>query len=189
MGIHLLRAGPWYVQCGLELRLLTSKVSLHFWSTIHERGALCSTTATAPPLHHTVSLHLSTCLFNSTPPTRLDEYGFFKSLVVRLPFSSIFWRSWVLSLLRSSYNSFCGCQGRQIVSTYTSILTGSPLNCFTLMFVEYLYKNIKWMTTHLYPLILFFLIRFQITQTLIWLLGFFWNLVIMTNISHKIFTL
>ena len=31
----------------------------------------------------------------STPPTGLDESFFFKSLVVRLPYSSIFWQfSW-----------------------------------------------------------------------------------------------
>ena len=32
------------------------------------------------------------------PPTCLDEYDFFKSLVVRLPYSSIFWQFWVVFL-------------------------------------------------------------------------------------------
>ena len=30
----------------------------------------------------------------STPPTRLDECFFFNSLVVRLPYSSVFWQFW-----------------------------------------------------------------------------------------------
>ena len=35
-----------------------------------------------------------------TPPTHLDECGFSKSLVVRLPYISIFWQSWVFFVLR-----------------------------------------------------------------------------------------
>ena len=35
----------------------------------------------------------------SASPTHLDEYDFFKSLVVCLPFSSIFWRIWVIFVL------------------------------------------------------------------------------------------
>lgn len=44
------------------------------------------------------------------------------------------------------------------------------LNCFILMFIKYLYKSIQWITPYFYPLILFFLIKSQITQTLSWLL-------------------
>ena len=36
----------------------------------------------------------------STPPTHMDEYCFFKSLLVRLPYSSIFWQFWVFFVLR-----------------------------------------------------------------------------------------
>ena len=45
--------------------------------------------ATASP-HRTVSPHLSTCLCVSSPSTHLDECGFFKCLVVELPYSLIF---------------------------------------------------------------------------------------------------
>ena len=39
-------------------------------------------------------------LLTSTPPSHLDECGFFKSLVVGLPYNVIFWQFWVLSVLR-----------------------------------------------------------------------------------------
>ena len=43
------------------------------------------------PVHPTLHLCVSPpCLRFSTPPTHLDESGFFKSLVVGLPYSSIF---------------------------------------------------------------------------------------------------
>ena len=77
------------------------------------------------PLHATPHLLASPPISVSTPPTHLDECGFFKSLVVRLPHSSIFWQFWTLFVLRFSCNSLCGCM-RQSVSTYTSILTRSP---------------------------------------------------------------
>ena len=72
----------------------------------------------APSPCHTSSPHLS------APPTHLNECGFFKSLVLRLPYSSIFWKFWVLFVLRSSCNSFCDCTRRWSMSTYTSTLTG-----------------------------------------------------------------
>ena len=47
-----------------------------------------------PPLPTTpMAPHLS------APPTHLDKCGFFKSLAVRLPYSSIFWQFWVVSVL------------------------------------------------------------------------------------------
>ena len=66
----------------------------------------------------------------STPPNRLDNCGFFKSLVVRLPYSLIFWQLWLLLVLRYSCNSLCGCTRRQCVSIHTSILTGSLQTLF-----------------------------------------------------------
>ena len=36
----------------------------------------------------------------SAPPTGLDECFFFHSLVVRLPYSSIFWKSWLIFVLK-----------------------------------------------------------------------------------------
>ena len=71
---------------------------------------------------------LLTSLPISVPPTQLDDCGFFKSLVVGLTYSSIFWQFWVLSVLRFSCHSiilFCGCPRRWSMSTYTSILTRS----------------------------------------------------------------
>ena len=75
-------------------------------------------------LHHTESQHFSTCLCVPAPPTCLDERVFFKSLVVILPYSSIFWQFWVLFVLKSSCNSFCGGVRRRRVFTYASMLTG-----------------------------------------------------------------
>ena len=36
----------------------------------------------------------------SAPPTRLNECFFFNSLVVRLPYSSIFWQFWMFSVFK-----------------------------------------------------------------------------------------
>ena len=64
-----------------------------FVSTTHDYGTTCPTTATS--LCHNTSLHLSAHLHVSTPPAHLDESSFFKYLVVRLPYSLIFWWFWV----------------------------------------------------------------------------------------------
>ena len=64
-----------------------------FFSTMHERGTTCSIAATSASLCHTMSS--PPYLSISTRPTHLDKYGFFKSLVVGLPYSSIFWQFWV----------------------------------------------------------------------------------------------
>ena len=61
--------------------------------------------------------HLSAHLHDSVPPTHLDGCGFFKSLVVRLPYSSIFWSFWVLFVLRFGCNSFYGCTRRWSMPT------------------------------------------------------------------------
>ena len=47
----------------------------------------------------------------STPPTHLDEYFFFKSLVVGLSYSSIFWQFWLYFVLRLVVNLFMVVQG------------------------------------------------------------------------------
>ena len=79
-----------------------------------------------PPLHTTPHLlAFPPYLHVSTPPPHLDECGFFKSLVVGLPYSSIFWQFWMLFVLRFHCNSFYSCIRRWSVSTYASILTGS----------------------------------------------------------------
>ena len=87
----------------------------------------CGTTcpASVTSLGHTGSPRLTTHLHISFLPTHLDECGFFKSLVISLPSSSVFWEFWVLFVLRCSCSSPCGCTGKQSVSTSASILIGS----------------------------------------------------------------
>ena len=51
-------------------------------------------TPLSPHCHHTASS--VPWLLISAPPACLDDYVFFKSLVVRLPYSSISWQFWVL---------------------------------------------------------------------------------------------
>ena len=48
------------------------------------------------PLYISMSLHLSAFLHISTPPPHLDQCSFYRSLVVALPHSSIFWQFWVI---------------------------------------------------------------------------------------------
>ena len=60
----------------------------------------------------------------STPPTSLDECFFFISLVVRLPYSSIFCQFWLFFVFKLCCPSL-GCARRHSVSTYASILAGS----------------------------------------------------------------
>ena len=59
------------------------------------------------------------------PPTGLDECFFFKSLVVGLPYSSIFYEFWLFFVFKFVVLSF-GCARRHSMSTYASILVGSP---------------------------------------------------------------
>ena len=53
-----------------------------------------------PPLATALLRVLSTRLPISTPPTSLDECFFFNSLVVRLPYSSIFCQFWLVFVLK-----------------------------------------------------------------------------------------
>ena len=61
----------------------------------------------------------------SAPPTGLDVCFFFNSLVVRLPYSSIFWQFWLFFCFYISCCPSFGCVRRQSVSTYASILARS----------------------------------------------------------------
>ena len=65
----------------------------------------------------------------SAPPTGLDECLFFISLVVGLPYTSVFHQLWWFLFLNHCCPSF-GCARRHSVSTYASILVGSPLFFF-----------------------------------------------------------
>ena len=60
---------------------------------------------------------------SSSPPANLDEYGFFKPLVVWLLYSLMFWQFWVLFVLRLVVILLVVVWG---VSTYAFILTESP---------------------------------------------------------------
>ena len=98
-----------------------------------------TTTASLQPPHY--------CNTTSTPPqlcpscmnTRLDEYLFFKSLVVRPPYSSIFWQFWLF--FKVSCDPSYGCARRQSMSTYTSILARGPNSCLILKCVN---ESINW---------------------------------------------
>ena len=61
----------------------------------------------------------------SSSPTSLDEYFFINSLVVGLPYSSIFWQFWLFFCFKICCCPSFGCVGRQSVSIYASILSGS----------------------------------------------------------------
>ena len=60
----------------------------------------------------------------SAPPTSLDECFFFISLVVGLPYSSIFCQFWLFFVFELLLSFFC-CARRRSVSTYASTLAGS----------------------------------------------------------------
>ena len=62
----------------------------------------------------------------SAPPTGLDECFFFISLVVRLPYSSIFCQFWLFFVFKICCCPPFGCERRHSVSTYAFLLTGSP---------------------------------------------------------------
>ena len=61
----------------------------------------------------------------SSPFTNRDECFFFYSLVVRLPYSLIFWKFWLFFVFKVCCCPSFGCARRQSVSTYASILAGS----------------------------------------------------------------
>ena len=63
----------------------------------------CSTSgcfACPGPLAEALPWVLSTWLLVSTPPTGLDECSFFNSLVVRLPYSSMFCQFWLIFVFK-----------------------------------------------------------------------------------------
>ena len=66
----------------------------------------------SPPLCATLCLLASSpYLHVSAPPILLEECSFFKSLVVRLPYSSIFWQFWVLFVWYVVVIPSCGLWG------------------------------------------------------------------------------
>ena len=87
-------------------------------------------------VHQLLSCHESSLpqLPFSTHPTGLDECFFFNSFTVRFPYSSIFWQFWLFFVFKLLLSSF-DCVRKQNISTYSSILTGSPVKS-TLTFKE-----------------------------------------------------
>ena len=83
-----------------------------------------STTSLGPPAHALPRV-LTTWLLISAPPTDLGECFSFISLVVALPYSSIFCQFWMFFFVFLFLNCCCpsfGCARRCSVSTYASIL-------------------------------------------------------------------
>ena len=76
-----------------------------------------------PSPHSPLPCHMPSLplLLISTPPTSLDECFFYNSLVVRLPYSSIFWQLWLFFSFLNLLLSFFGCVRKQSISTYASI--------------------------------------------------------------------
>ena len=95
-----------------------------FLSTTGECGTACSATS-LPWLP--ISAHL----------THLGVCGLFKSLVVRLSYSLIFWQFWAFFCFEVSCDSSCGCMRSLSVSTYTSILT---VSCLFLNYPDLIYE-------------------------------------------------
>ena len=74
----------------------------------------------------------------SVPPTSPDECFFFNSLVVGLPYSSIFWQFWLFFVFKFVVH-FLVMRGGKSVSTYTSVLARSqkiPFFCPSSMLVS-----------------------------------------------------
>ena len=66
----------------------------------------------------------------STLPTRLGECFFFNSLVIRLPYISIFWQLWLISVFKFVVVLLLVAR-RQSVSTYTCIFKSFLIWCWT----------------------------------------------------------
>ena len=84
-----------------------------------------SATSLGPPAPALLRV-LSAPLPVSAAPTSLDECFFFNSLVVGLPYSSVFCQFLLFLFLKCCCPSF-GCARRHSVSTYASIMAGSQI--------------------------------------------------------------
>ena len=70
-----------------------------------------------PPPLPCCCCHIESCLpqlIFSTAPTSLDEYFFFKSLVVRLPYSLILWLFWLYLVWGLAVNHFMVVLGGEV---------------------------------------------------------------------------
>ena len=83
---------------GLGFRSFTPKVSLLIF--IHHMWMWDPPFCWVLPCHHCHTVSSPPLFPISAPSTHLDEYGFFKSLVVGLPYSLIYWQFWVIFVWR-----------------------------------------------------------------------------------------
>ena len=77
----------------------------------------------------------------STPPTRLDECFFFKSLAVGLPYSSIFWQFWLFSVFNLLLSFFWLCKEAKCIYLCLHLGWKSPGTIFSKRF--YLTLQVK----------------------------------------------
>ena len=75
----------------------------------------------------------------SAPSTNMDECFLFNSLVIRLPYSPIFWWLWLFFFISNLLLSFFWLW-RQSISTYVSILAGGLEFCKMFMFLPSIVK-------------------------------------------------
>ena len=104
------------------------------WSASHHLGA------GARPPHPRLPV--------STHPTRLDECFFFNSMVVGLPYSSIFWQFWLVFVFKSVVVLLYGFRGKWNLSTYASILAGNSRNIWLKIIPQYTQGSIWKMLIH-----------------------------------------
>ena len=101
--------------------------------------------------HHLAmsSLHLAACLHVTTPPTGLDEYVFFNSLVVGLPYSSISCHFWLFFVFKLLLSFFWLCEEAQCV--YLRLHPGrkSAMHVFMCLFAMHLFSLVK--CSHFFP--------------------------------------
>ena len=64
----------------------------------------------------------------SAPPTSTDECFFFNSLVIRLPYSLIFWQFWLFFVFKFVVVLWL-CEEAKSISTYASVLPRSSCFC------------------------------------------------------------
>ena len=108
---------------GLSCSLLVLPgLSAHKWGTTQSANCRLAHPSHQPPCWHVSCLSQ---LLVSTPLSSLNECLLFNSLVVRLPYSSIFWQFWLFLFLNLLLSFFWLCEGAKYIH-YTSTLAGSP---------------------------------------------------------------
>ena len=109
---------PWIVW-SVSLPSYSSQLSTHKCGTTQSNSHHLAQWVLQLPPCHSFSLPVS------ASPAGLNECFFFNSLVVRLPYSSIFWHFWLLFDLFFCCCPSFGCERKQSLCTYASILAES----------------------------------------------------------------